>query len=140
MLGFFHQAVVEHLASPLIDALVERGAVRIEADSQNAKALQRVAPLLPQFGHSLARPTLPRLQTDFDGANELWRIVGMNLVRRFVIEMAQNPVQIIRAELGYTLPQTLPQFFRSLGPGEESFQQRSQIESGPAHNDRQTPA
>src|SRR5258708_25997060 len=38
-LCLFDQAALEHLASALINALVERGAVGIETDSQDAKAL-----------------------------------------------------------------------------------------------------
>src|SRR5947209_2526986 len=53
--GFFHQPTFKHLLPPLINALVEGLAARIQSHTKNAESLERVASLLPQLGHALAR-------------------------------------------------------------------------------------
>ena len=46
-LGLFDQAAVEHRGGALVDALVEAGAGRVEAEAQDAVAGEGVAALLP---------------------------------------------------------------------------------------------
>src|SRR5438309_656697 len=52
--SFFDQALLEHLLCPRIEALVEEFALRIQAQAKNAKALKRIAALLPKVGHAPA--------------------------------------------------------------------------------------
>src|SRR5580658_3094878 len=59
LLAIFHkepfrlgdQPLIEHLRGPPVDARVKNFALRIESETQNAKAAQRFAPLLPELGH-----------------------------------------------------------------------------------------
>src|SRR6266550_4686824 len=71
--GFLDQTRREHLLGALINTRIERIAIRIETESKNADALQRLPPMLPHFGH-----LLPGGQTNFDGANELGRVIRVN--------------------------------------------------------------
>src|ERR1700678_904316 len=53
-LRLFHQPPIEHAPSALVDAFVQRLAIRIESEPQNAEAAQWVATLLlPEFRHLL---------------------------------------------------------------------------------------
>src|SRR5271169_682834 len=45
------ESFIKHLRGPLVDTRVKNIALRIESKTQNAKAAQRFAPLLPEFGH-----------------------------------------------------------------------------------------
>ena len=112
---------------------VERCAIRIESDTQNAETLQRIASLLPQFRH-----LLPRRQANLDRPNQLRDIVGMNLLRCGAVETPQNSMQMIGTASRSTLAQALAQFLRALRPGEESFEQSAQVQSGAADHDRQS--
>src|SRR5271157_33725 len=79
------QAVVEHLSSALIDTVVKLLARRIQSNAQDVEAAQGIAPaLLPEFTHWRAS-----CHANFDGADELWPIVGMNLGGGRGIETAQ---------------------------------------------------
>src|ERR1019366_3386634 len=49
------QSFVKHLRGPLVDAGIKSFSLGIEAETQNAKAVQRFASLLPKFCHSPAR-------------------------------------------------------------------------------------
>src|ERR1019366_1592430 len=116
--------------------VIESLTVGIETEPQNAEAVQRIAPvLLPEFCHLLARG-----EANLDGANELGRVVGMNLLRRGVIQAPQNAMKINGAAALCSFAQPLAQFFRALGAGEKSFEQGAQVESGSAHNNRQMAA
>src|SRR5437879_12273736 len=71
--GFLDQTRREHLLSALINTRRERIAIRIETESKNADALQRLPPSPPQLSHFL-----PGGPTNFDGANELGRVIRVN--------------------------------------------------------------
>src|SRR4029077_4620542 len=107
----------------LIDALVEHGAVRVEAEPQNAEAAQRVAALLPKFGYFL-----PRGQADFDGADQLRNIVGGAFFGGRRIESPENSVDMISAAIRRAGAQTFAQLFRARRAGEESVEQGAQVQ------------
>src|ERR1700683_385796 len=131
-LCLFDQPGFEHLVRAAVDSLIERLPIRIETQTQNAEAAQGLASALPQFRHLLSRR-----QAYLDRADELRRIVGMNLLRSSAIQAAQNPMKVIGAACVRTFSQPLPQFFRALRAGEKSFEQGAQVESGSSHQDRQ---
>ena len=96
------------------------------------KPRKRITPvLLPEFRH-----LLPRSEADFDGADELGRVVGVDLLRGCAIEATQNAVKITGAAAFGSFAQPLAQFFRTLRTGEKSFEQGTQVESGSTHNNR----
>ncbi len=64
--------------------------------------------------------------------------MGMNLSGRGGVEAGQEPMQIARPLLFGALAQTLAQLLRPLRPGEQTFQQGTQIKAGPADHDRQS--
>src|SRR4029077_18611995 len=116
-LGLLDQPMFVHVLRTLIDALIKRIPSGIEAYTQNAKAEQGVATLLlPQLRHPPARG-----QADFNGADQLGRVIGMYLFRCRTIEMVQQAVQVVGTSAGVTFPQTLAQFLRALRTGKESF-------------------
>src|ERR1700716_3918768 len=66
-LGLLDQPMLEHVLRTLIDALIKRIPIGIEADAQNAKAAQGVATLLlPQVRHLPARA-----QANLNGTDQL---------------------------------------------------------------------
>src|ERR1035438_223925 len=91
-LGLLDHSGLEHPACALIDAIVERWAVGIEPDSQNAEAAQGVTALLPEIGH-----LLPRGEADLDGADQFGNVIGVDLFSGGAIEVAEDTVQMIGA-------------------------------------------
>src|SRR6267143_4431016 len=76
-LGLLDQPMFEHVLRPLIDALIKRIPIGIEAYTQNAKAAQGVATLLsPQLRQLAARG-----QANFNGTDQLGRVIGMYVFR-----------------------------------------------------------
>ena len=131
-LGLFDQPRVKHLLRPPVDALIQSFAVGIEPQTQDSKSLQRLPALLPHVGHLLARA-----QANFNGADYFGRIVGVNFFRRRTVKPAQNSMKVTRSTPLHSLAQPFAQLLGTLRPGEEPIQQRTQIKSGSAHNDRQ---
>ena len=86
--------------------------------------VQRVAALLPEIRHLLAR-----CQADFNSANQLGGIIGVNLGGRGGIEALENSVEICGAALLRALAQTGAQFFGTLRAGKEAFEQSAQVEA-----------
>src|ERR1700722_12732071 len=108
-LRLLHQPRIEHALGALVDALVERLAFGIEPKPQNVEAAQRVAPLLlPKFRHFLPRAFCRRGQADFDRADQLGGVVGMNFSRRIAVKTHQNSVKIRRPAAPGTLAQAHP--------------------------------
>src|SRR5580704_8951561 len=101
-LRFLDQTDFEHLSRAPIDPLIKGSAIWIEPQPQNPKSLQRIASLLPQFGHSLFRR-----QTYFNGPNQLRGIVRMNLSGGLSIKARKNSVEILGAALCYSLSETI---------------------------------
>src|SRR5579864_5982472 len=94
-LGLVHQATPEHSRRPLVDTFIEACAIRVEAQSQDAETAQRIAPFLPELGH-----LLPRSQAHFYGADQLRRVVGVDLFGRTRVKSQQDPVEIVRSPEG----------------------------------------
>src|SRR5947209_1392956 len=118
-----------------VDAAVERIAIGIEADSQNAEAAERFALVLPEFAHFLARS-----QAHLDGANQLGCVIGMNFRSGGLIQAEKNSMKIVGSPAGCPLAKAIPQFLGSPGTGKESLEQRAQIEAGAADHNRQVMA
>src|ERR1700730_12992215 len=117
-LGLLDQPMFEHVLRPLIDALIKRIPIGLETDTQNAKAAQGVATLLlPQLRYLPARG-----QANFNGTDQLGRVMGMYLCRSSTVQMVQEAVQVVGASAGVMFPQTLAQSLRALRAGKESFQ------------------
>src|SRR4030088_965537 len=125
----------EHVLRTLIDALIKRIPIGVETDTQNAKAAQGVATLLPQLRHLPARG-----QANFNGTDQLGCVIGMYLFRSRTIQMVQEAVQAVGASAGVMFPQTLAQSLRALRAGKQSFHERAQVEPGTSHHDWQMPA
>ena len=70
-----------------VDSSIECLTIGIEPEAQNAKAEQRISPMLPEFGHLLAGG-----QANFNGADELRDVVGVNLLRGGAIIRVVRPV------------------------------------------------
>src|SRR3990167_4982370 len=73
---FFEPARVEHLLDPLLDALVERFALRQQPELHHSVTFQAVASFAEKLGARAAR-----LEPDLQCANELGRIARSNLPR-----------------------------------------------------------
>ena len=119
----------------MIDAFVERCAVGIKTDAQNTEAGEWVATLLPQLGHGTAGG-----EADLDGADELGGIVGVDFLGGGAIRRDKDAMQVSRAALSFTLPQMSTQRLGALGPGEKAVDQRAQVKSRAADNDRKVMA
>ena len=133
--SLFHQTVLKHPAGPLVDARVERIPIRIQPDPQDAKARERLPPLLPHLGHLPARR-----QANFDRPDQLWRVISMDFPRSLRIQTPQDPVQINRPPSLHCVPQSSAQFLRPLRTRKQPLQQRAQVKAGPANNNRQVAA
>ncbi len=77
--GFGDQARVEHFGTAAIEAVIERSSRRVQANAQQAKSGERVAG--QDLGHGLSSG-----DTNFDRADELRRVVGMDAFGRCGIE------------------------------------------------------
>src|SRR5205809_413515 len=96
--------------------------LRLETEPKNVEALERLPPMLPQLSHFL-----PGGQTNFDGANELGRVIRVNASGCRGIKSLQHAMQVRRSLFCGALAKALTQSFRTLRPGEEPFQQRAEI-------------
>src|SRR5262249_50870233 len=114
---------------------IQRLPVGIQSQTKDAKALERIAALLPHLGH-----LPPGRKAHFDRADQLGRVVRVNFFRCLRVETLQNSMQISLPPPLLTLPQPLTQFLRSLGAGEKSIEQRSQIKSCTPDHNGQSPA
>jgi hypothetical protein len=128
--GFFDEAVGEHPCGAGVEAGVEGGAGRIEADAENAIAGEGVAAGFPGFGEGLAGG-----EADLDGADELGLVVRVDALRGGWIEAAEETVQPCRAVALGAAAKPGAQFFGTLRAGEESLEQGAQVEAGAAGDD-----
>jgi hypothetical protein len=85
---------------------------------------------LPRLGERLASG-----EADFDGANELGVVVGMDTRGGSGIEAAENAVQPRGTVLLRTMPEAFTEFLRSLRPGEEAVEKSAEVEAGAAGDD-----
>src|SRR4249919_831062 len=105
---FLQKARREHLARPLIDLLVERFPVRVQADAENIEAAEWVAALLPETGHRG-----PRADADFQSSHNLGNIIGVDCLRGGRVEAAEQSVQIIWPAFCCAFSQSRAQCFRA---------------------------
>src|SRR5947209_2435808 len=115
--GFLDQTRREHLLGTLINTRIERIAIRIETEPKNVEALERLPPMLPQLSHFL-----PGGQTNFDGANELGRVIRVNASGCRGIRSLQHAMQVRRSLFCGALAQALTASFRTVLPGAEPLQ------------------
>jgi len=132
--SFFHQSILEHGCGALVDAGVEGFAVRVESDAQDTIAVKRVASGLPSLCHWLASG-----EADLDGADELGRVVGMDLLCRFGVEAGEDAVQPSRSFGGFGAAEASANgiclFGRSLWSGEEPVDEGAEVESCSSSDD-----
>jgi hypothetical protein len=128
--GFFHQSAFEHDERALVNARIERVAIRVQAEAQNGEALEWIAAFTPHLGHLPARA-----EADLDGANQLGRVVRMNLLRCGRVKTTQDFVQVRGILLRRPLAQPFAQFFRALRAREQAFEQRAQVEARASDHD-----
>ena len=77
----------------MIDALIESGSIRIEADTQDAVSGEGIAGLLiEECAHGLASG-----ETDFQSTDELGCVVGVNACGGGGVEAREDPVEVGRA-------------------------------------------
>ena len=86
---FFDQAAVEHRRAAGVDAFVKSVAFRFETDSADSKSSKRIASSVPHYREPLARQ-----QTNFNGPNQLGRVVGVNFRRGFGIESGKDAMEV----------------------------------------------
>ena len=79
--GLLNKAGTKDGLRPGADSSMERLARGVEANTGDSESLEGRTTLLPQFRHGF-----PGLQTYLDGTNELGRVVGVDLLRRSLIE------------------------------------------------------
>src|SRR6266849_9105037 len=134
------QFLVKHLRGPLVDTCIKSFTIRIESETQNAKAAQRFASLLPKLGHSPARgPARGRArgQTHLNRADHLGNVIGVNAVGRRSIEPSQDAMQVLGPVFLRATAQFVAQIFGPLRAREKSLEQSAQIESGSSADDGQ---
>jgi len=138
--GLFDEATsvvwrVEHLGGAVVDAGIEFGAGRVEAESQDVEAGERIARLLPLAGDGPAGG-----ERNLNGADDLGRVVGMDQLCRGGVEMAEDAVQVHWAtELG-ALAELIAQGLELRWCGEETVDERAQVKAGSAADDGQAAA
>src|SRR5690242_16144181 len=98
------------------------------------KSGERIATLLE---HS--RQRLTRLQTDFQGADGLVQVVGMNARGRRRTEARQNAMQRSGAT-AFPLEEPTPKRLIALGSGEQPSEQGADIDARAADHERRVPA
>src|SRR5712692_9125307 len=103
------QSLVKHLRGPLVDTCIKSFTIRIESETQNAKAVQRFASLLPKFRHGLAF-----CETHLNRADHLGNVVGVNAVRRRSVEPPQDAMQVLGPVLLRAAAQFVAQIFGPL--------------------------
>src|SRR5579884_683015 len=128
--GLFDQAVPEHRRGAFIDAVVQAFAVRLQTDAQDTEASQWVAAFFPCFRHGLSRGN-----ADLNGANQLWRVVGMDTFSGPGVEPHEDFVEPSAPVLFTAQLEPLAQRLGALRAGKEAVQQSAKVEAGPSGND-----
>ncbi len=125
---------------PVIEAFArrERAPRRIQANSQQAEAGERVARQHVVAQHR--RERFARCQADFDGANQLGGIVRVDALGGGRIEPPEHPVQPTLPVPLAAPEQTRPQLILPLRPCKQAFGERAQVEPRPAGHNRQPAA
>jgi len=130
--GFFNQAAVEHCCSALVDAVVEAGSRRVEAETQDPVAGEGIAPFLP-----LLREGLIRSEADFDGADDFRDVVDVDGGGCKAVQTGEEAVQVGGSAgcCEFAEAFALTVFFRRCR--EETVDKRSQVETCASRDDRQ---
>ena len=115
-----------------LDAFIERGARRLQADLDRVVAFERRAARLMDFAERASRE-----QADFNGANHLGAVARADTHRGFGIEAPQNAMQILQAVRVRAGFQPRAQFLRARRGVGQTFEQRAQIQPGPDGEDRE---
>lgn len=114
-LRFFDEALVEHRGGAAVDTFVEGLAVGVETEAEDAEPGEGVAAVLPKLGHGAASG-----EADFDGADELSGIVGVNSFGGRAIHARQDAMKIGGSAFGFPPAEVGPEGFGALGTGEEA--------------------
>ncbi len=109
-----------------LDALIERGARRLQADLDRVVSFERRAARLMNFAE---RPSGE--QANLDGANHLGAVARTDAHGGFGIEAAQHAVQILQAMRVRAGFQARAQFLRTRRGVGKALEQRPQIKPGP---------
>src|SRR6266478_5907729 len=127
---FFQPAMFEHRMNALLDAIVQRGARRLQPDLDRRVSFQARAASLVDFGQ---RP--PSEQADLDRANHLGAIARANAQSSIGVKAPQNAMQVLEAVFVRAGFQPRPQFFGARGGVGQAFQQRTKIKPRPDGQD-----
>jgi hypothetical protein len=128
---FLDQPGIEHSQYSFVDTPIKFSPVGVETDSQYLKTSQWLPAGLPLLAHWLFLG-----DANFDGANHLGHIIGVNSRSGLSIDSLKNAVQMTGALFVSALAKPLAQFFRALRAGKQSVKQRPQVQTRPANHDR----
>src|SRR6202043_2990253 len=128
----FEPAAIEHPMDALLDAFVERGARRLEADLHGRVSLQARSPGPVDFGN---RPS--SAQADFDCANHLGAIAGADAQSGLGVQTPQDTMQVLEAVFVRARFQPRSQFLRASGGVGQAFEKRTEIKSRANRKDRE---
>ena len=116
----------EHRIRARVDACVERGARRQQADFDYFIPMQGVAAAAMDFAHWFSGE-----QPQFERANYFLCVARGNARGRFCVQTRERAMQMFGAAELDPLPQARANFFRALRSICESFEESAQIQSGP---------
>src|SRR5579862_5639997 len=130
--NFRKPAAFEHGVGAPLDALIQRGPWRLQANLDRAVTFKASAARLMNF---TLRP--PREQADFNGADHLRTVARADAQGGFRVQPPQQAVQVLkRVLLGQRL-KTHAQFLRTRWGVSKPLQQSAQVESRTHGKDRQ---
>ena len=130
--GFVDEAVGEHRGGAGVDAGVKAGPGRVDSDAEDTIAGERVAAGFPCLGERLAG-----CEADFDGADELGLVVGVDARSGSWIETAEKAVQPSGAVDCSAALEVGAGLFRALWAGEKAIDQSTQVEACATGHDGQ---
>ncbi len=114
---------------------VQFGAWWVEADAEYTKAGERVSRPLP-----LIRDGLTCAKCDFDGADELGRVVGVDELCGGGVEAGEDAMQMCGTFFSGARAEFFAERFVALRRGEEAVEERAEIEAGASGDDGQASA
>ena len=130
--GFFDEAGGEHGGAARVEAGIELGTRRVEADAQKTKAGERVVLLFAgkNFGHGLAGG-----EADLDGADQLGCVVGVNARSGCGVKAGEEPVQPLGLVPFGAAAEAAAEVFTTGRAREEAFGEGAEIEACSAGDD-----
>ena len=129
---FFQPSGCEHRIGACVDARVQRGARRLQADFDYFVALQRIAAAAMDFAHRFSGE-----QAQFDRSDYFLRVRRRDARRGFGIETREHAMKMIRTAQFGRMPEAHANFFGALRRLGQAFEQRSQIQPSSSGEDRQ---